>query len=207
MLVSSKIWNVRRSGFPVIEGMKKGGLRALALILTLALVPAAGSAAAGLGHSLSAVEGPLPAPEFTLPDMDDEPHSLADYRGQVVLLNFWATWCPPCREEMPSMERLYQTLKDEGFAVVAVNQFETPDHVFAYTGQLEVDPTFTLLFDSDSSVANSYGVVGLPSTYLIDKQGLIRYKAIGGREFDHPEVEALIRGLMNEAPKATTPEG
>lgn len=104
------------------------------------------------------------------------------------------------------MERLYQALKDDGFAVVAVNQFETPDHVFAYTGQLEVDPTFTLLFDSDSSVANSYGVMGLPSTYVIDKQGFIRYKAIGGRDFDHPEVKALIRGLMNEAPKVATPK-
>lgn len=105
------------------------------------------------------------------------------------------------------MERLYQALKDEGFAVVAVNQFETPDHVFAYTGQLEVDPTFTLLFDADSSVANSFGVIGLPSTYIIDKRGLVRYKAIGGRDFDHPEVKALMRRLMNEAPASAATGG
>lgn len=104
------------------------------------------------------------------------------------------------------MERLYQALEDDGFAVVAVNQFETPDHVFAYTGQLEVDPTFPLLFDSDSSVANSFRVVGLPSTYVIDKQGRVRYRAIGGREFDHPDVEALIRDLMNE-PAGTAATG
>lgn len=107
------------------------------------------------------------------------------------------------------MERLYQALGDEPFTVLAVNQFETPDHVFAYTGQLAVDPTFTILFDSDSSVANSFGVVGLPSTYLIDKWGRIRYKAIGGREFDHPEVKSLVRDLMaEEAPAAAaTTEG
>lgn len=100
------------------------------------------------------------------------------------------------------MERLYQAMADEPFTVVAINQFESPDHVFAYTGQLAVDPTFTILFDRDSSVAKDYGVLGLPSTYLIDAQGRIRYKAIGGREFDHPEVEAQIRGLIAEGARA-----
>ncbi|MDZ7750862.1 MAG: TlpA disulfide reductase family protein [Gammaproteobacteria bacterium] len=191
----------------MIERVCKTGLQVLAMVLAMVLALVVGPAvAAGLGHSLSPVDPPVVAPEFTLPDMDGEPHSLADYRGQVVLLNFWATWCPPCREEMPSMERLYQALEDDGFAVVAVNQFETPDHVFAYTGQLEVDPTFPLLFDSDSSVANSFRVVGLPSTYVIDKQGRVRYRAIGGREFDHPDVEALIRDLMNE-PAGTAATG
>ena len=75
---------------------------------------------------------------------------------------------------------------------------EDADHVFAYTGQLEVDPTFTILFDKDSKVSNSYRVNGLPTTYLIDKQGNIRYRAIGGREFDHPEVEKLVIQLMQE---------
>jgi peroxiredoxin len=99
---------------------------------------------------------------------------------------------------MPSMERLYQKLSGENFTVIAVNQMETPDHVFAYTGQLEVDPTFTILFDKDSTVSNNYRVNGLPTTYLIDKQGNIRFRAIGGREFDHPDVEEQIMQLMNE---------
>ncbi len=94
------------------------------------------------------------------------------------------------------MERVYQNLKDEGFVVVAVNQWEDPDHVFAYIGQLSVDPTFPVVFDLDSATAEAYRVKGLPTTYLIDPQGRIRYQAIGGREFDHPEVEALIRSLM-----------
>ncbi|MGB5278839.1 MAG: TlpA disulfide reductase family protein [Gammaproteobacteria bacterium] len=151
-----------------------------------------------LGHNLTQVRKPVPAPAFTLEDMDEEPHSLKDLRGKVVLLNFWATWCPPCRREMPSMERLYQKLNGEDFTVIAVNQMEDGDHVFAYIGQLDVDPSFTILFDKDSKVSNSFRVNGLPTTYLLDKQGNIRYRAIGGREFDHPEVEKQIRQLMQE---------
>lgn len=151
-----------------------------------------------LGYNLTPLPKPLPAPDFTLEDMDEENHSLKDFQGKVVLLNFWATWCPPCRREMPSMERLYQKLNGENFTVIAINQMEDGDHVFAYTGQLEVDPTFTILFDKDSMVSNSYRVSGLPTTFLIDKQGNIRYRAIGGREFDHPEVEKQIMQLMQE---------
>ena len=151
-----------------------------------------------LGHRLTEVGKPVPAPDFTLKDMDEELHSLRGLRGKVVLLNFWATWCPPCRREMPSMERLYQKLNGEDFTVIAVNQMEDGDHVFAYIGQLDVDPTFTILFDRDSKVSNSFRVNGLPTTYLIDKRGKIRFRAIGGREFDHPEVEKQIKQLMQE---------
>jgi len=172
-------------------------LAILTSLLTLT-VAAAWEDQPKLGHSMTAVPKQVPAPEFTLEDMDEEQHSLKDLRGKVVLLNFWATWCPPCRREMPSMERLYQKLSGEDFTVIAVNQMEDGDHVFAYIGQLDVDPTFTILFDKDSKVSNSFRVNGLPTTYLIDKQGKIRYRAIGGREFDHPEVEKQIMQLMQE---------
>lgn len=151
-----------------------------------------------LGHRLTALPKPVAAPGFTLEDMDEDKFSLKDYRGKVVLLNFWATWCPPCRREMPSMERLHQNFKGKDFVVLAINQMEDGDHVFAFTGQLEVDPTFTILFDKDSTVSRAYRVQGLPTSYLIDKQGRIRFRAIGGREFDHPEVEKQIRMLMQE---------
>ncbi len=151
-----------------------------------------------LGHRLNPLSPPVPAPDFTLKDMDENKHALKDFHGKVVLLNFWATWCPPCRREMPSMERLYQKLKDKDFIVLAINQFEDPDHVFAYTGQLGTDPTFPILFDRDSKVAELYQVKGLPTTFLIDKQGMIRYRAVGGREFDHPEVEKLIYNLLKK---------
>jgi thiol-disulfide isomerase/thioredoxin len=145
---------------------------------------------------MTAVSPPLATPDFTLADMDGEQHSLSDFRGQVVMLNFWATWCPPCRREMPSMERLYSKLKDQGFVVVAVNQFEDPDLVFEFTGRLSLAPTFPILFDRDSRVAEQFKVKGLPTTYLLDKQGRIHYRAIGGREFDHPEIEAMIKTLL-----------
>ncbi|MGB5438518.1 MAG: TlpA disulfide reductase family protein [Gammaproteobacteria bacterium] len=152
----------------------------------------------GLGYRLTPIPEPVAAPDFILEDMDEEKHSSRELRGKVVLINFWATWCPPCRREMPSMERLHQKLDSDRFKVLAVNQMEDGDHVFAYIGQLEVDPTFTILFDKDSLVSNSFGVVGLPTTFLIDKQGMVRYRAIGGREFDHPEVEKLIMQLISE---------
>ncbi|MEE9343249.1 MAG: TlpA disulfide reductase family protein [Gammaproteobacteria bacterium] len=151
-----------------------------------------------LGHQLTALNAPVTAPDFQLMDMDEVIHSLGNNKGKVVLVNFWATWCPPCRREMPSMERLYQDLKDKNFTLFAINQMEDPDHVFAYTGQLEVDPTFTLLFDTTSEAAHAYNVNGLPTTYLIDKLGKIRYRAVGGREFDHLEVQTLIENLINE---------
>lgn len=151
-----------------------------------------------LGHTLTQLPSPVQAPAFTLNDMNGEPHSLKDYRGKVVLINFWGTWCPPCRREMPSMERIYEHLHSKKFVVLAVNQMETPDDVFVYTSQLSVAPTFSILFDKNSDVAKAYRVNGLPTSYLIDKKGNIRYRAIGGREFDSPKVEKQINGLINE---------
>jgi thiol-disulfide isomerase/thioredoxin len=102
----------------------------------LASVAAAQGPDPELTHTLTPVTPPVPAPQFELEDMDGEIHTLADYRGQVVLVNFWATWCPPCRKELPSMEAVHQALNDQGFAVIAVNQWESPDLVFAFLGQL-----------------------------------------------------------------------
>ena len=149
-----------------------------------------------LSYQFTPLEAPQVAPDFVLPDMDGEPHALQDYRGKVVLVNFWATWCPPCRREMPALERLYQQLGGQGLVVLAVNQWEDPDHVFAYTGELNVFPTFPILFDPDSSVSEDFGVKGLPTSFLLDQDGRVRYRAIGGRAFDHPEVERTIRALL-----------
>ena len=151
-----------------------------------------------LSHNLTPVKKIIPASDFDLQNMDEEHKKLSEFRGKVVLLNFWATWCPPCIREMPSMERLHQQVDAENFKVIAVNQMEAMDDVFAFTGQLEVDPTFEILFDSSSQVSHQYAVRGLPTTYLIDKKGNIRYRAVGGREFDHPEVIKLVEQLMAE---------
>ena len=151
-----------------------------------------------LGYQLSPLTKPVDAPNFKLEDMDEYEYDFSEYRGKVVLLNFWATWCPPCKREMPSMERLYQKHKGKDFTVLAINQMEDGDKVFAFTGTLDTQLTFNILLDTKSSVAQNYDVRGLPTTYLIDKKGKIRYRAVGGREFDHPEVEKIIQGLMGE---------
>jgi thiol-disulfide isomerase/thioredoxin len=170
------------------------------LIFSLLLLPAqaAEREQPKLGYTLTALSKPVPAPDFTLEDIDGNKFSLKAYRGKVVLLNFWATWCPPCRREMPSMERLNQDFKGKDFAVLALNQMEDSDQVFTYTAELAVTPTFVILFDKNSDVARAFGVLGLPTTYLIDKKGNMRFRAIGGRDFDHPEVKKLILQLMKE---------
>lgn len=149
-------------------------------------------------HSFTQLKPAKAAKDFTLPGIDGKMHRLSDYRGKVVLVNFWATWCPPCRREMPSMERLSQRLKDQGFVILAVNQQEDPDKVFVFTSQLKPEPTFALLFDRNSAVANAWGVKGLPATFIVDKQGRVAYRAMGGREFDHPEIAQVIQRLLNK---------
>lgn len=151
-----------------------------------------------LTHRLTALSPRPQAPDFTLTDLDGKPRRLSEFKGKVVLVNFWATWCPPCRREMPSMERLYQSLKAQPFTVLALNQIESLDLVFGFTGQLEPSPTFPILFDDKSAVAKRWGVKGLPTSFIVDKQGRIAYRAVGGREFDHPEIAKQIRALIVE---------
>jgi thiol-disulfide isomerase/thioredoxin len=172
----------------------------LAILITCLLLQFPAYAEEALGYHLNPVP-PHQAADFTLQDMDESSHSLSDYRGKVVLLNFWATWCPPCRHEMPSMEALYQRYKDKGFTVLAINEWEDADRVFVYTGQLSVNPTFPILFDPKGVVADKFVVKGLPTTVLLNKKGQIVYRAIGGRDFNHPEVDKVIRTLLSEDSK------
>lgn len=166
---------------------------------TLAAVPASAQTdLPDLTHKLTALTPRPPAPAFTLKDLDGKTRKLSDYKGQVVLVNFWATWCPPCRREMPSLERLYQKLKGEPFAIFAADQRESFDLVFAFTGELNPTPTFPILLDEQTKISALWHVQGLPTSFIVDKQGRIAYRAIGGREFDHAEIEATIRKLIHE---------
>ena len=174
----------------------------LSLIALLCMTPAAAQLPLPeLSHELTPLATPIKAPAFQLADMDGKKYSLESYRGKVVIVNFWATWCPPCRREIPSMEALHQAFQGEAFAILAINEWETEDHVFAFMGELPVEPSFPILFDLDSEVAQSFGVKGLPTTLLLDTQGMIVYRAVGGRDFDHPEVKKIIRGLLPSATK------
>ncbi|MCU0842780.1 MAG: TlpA family protein disulfide reductase [Thiobacillaceae bacterium] len=172
------------------------GLLAAASLHPAAAQGAAESAPPALSHALTPAREARPAPPLRLQDLDGKPHDLADIKGKVVLVNFWATWCPPCRREMPSLERLVQNLKGTDFVALAVDVGEDADTVFAFLGQLEPAPSFPMLLDLDSRAMQNWPVRGLPTTYLVDRQGRIAYSAIGGREFDHPEIEAAIRALL-----------
>jgi len=150
-----------------------------------------------LSHSLT-LQAPKPAPPLKLKDLDGRTHDLARLRGRVVLINFWATWCPPCRREMPSMERLSQALEGEAFVALAVNVGEDAGTIGAFTSQLDTEPTFPILLDTRSLTLQAWKVAGLPTTFLVDSQGRIIASAIGGREFDHPEIVKAIRELLGK---------
>ncbi len=143
--------------------------------------------------SLNAVER-VPAPAIELEDLDGENVSLGDFRGNVVVVNFWATWCPPCRREMPSLERLYR-LTGEAVEILAVNVGEDFETVFGFLGGVEPTPSFPVLLDLDGETVERWGVLGLPTTFVVDQQGDIVYRAVGGREFDHPDISSLLERL------------
>lgn len=174
------------------------GAMLLSLLLVSTVVQAELPAPPKLSHLLTKLKTPVPAPNFTLKNMDGESLSLSDYRGKVVMLNFWASWCPPCRHEIPSMESVYQDLLKQGFVVLGINEFEDPDQVFSYMGRLSVFPSFPILFDREGKVSSLYGVKGMPTTFLIDKQGRVVYRAVGGRDFNHPAVRKLIHELLKK---------
>jgi peroxiredoxin len=144
----------------------------------------------------------VPAPDFTLVDAAGRRVSLKDFHGKVVFLNFWATWCGPCRDEMPMMEELHREFKDRGLAVVAVNFREDKQSVRKFFDELGL--TFQALLDPDGDVGGSYGVISLPLTYLIDRDGRFVGKAIGIRPWDGAEAKALIRELLD---KKAAPQG
>ena len=120
----------------------------------------------------------MPAAEFTLTDLEGRQQSLSQYRGKVVLLNFWATWCKPCTTEMPAMQTTYDRLREKGFVVLAVNELEDDEKVRAHIR--EYQHTFPVLMDRENRVANLYGVYGLPVSVFIDEAGVVQAYIKGG---------------------------
>lgn len=147
--------------------------------------------------AFSPISGRPAAPRLKLLDMDGKQVDLEKLKGKLVLVNFWATWCPPCRREMPSLQRLWLKLGGTKLQVVAVNVGEDADTVLGFMGTLDESPTFPIVFDKDSSTLRAWPVRGLPTTFLVDKTGHIAYRAVGGRDFDSPENIRFISELSN----------
>lgn len=133
------------------------------------------------------------APEFSLETIDGGQVTLSDLRGKAVLVNFWASWCPPCRAEMPAIERVYRSYKDLGLEVLAVNTTNQDDVTAAAAFIQELGLTFPIPLDRSGAVSASYNLRGLPSSYFIDQQGIIRSVVVGG-----PMSEALIQSRVEQ---------
>jgi peroxiredoxin len=131
------------------------------------------------------------APDFTLETLDGGMVSLSDLRGQVALINFWATWCPPCREEMPAIQNVYDRYRDQGFTVLAVNLLETNAEVAAFAEELGL--TFSILMDRQGQVLERYRVRGLPTTFFVDRTGVVQNVKVGG-----PMSEDFIEGQVTD---------
>jgi len=131
-----------------------------------------------------------PAPEIALKDLQGQEVRLSDLHGKVVLVNFWATWCKPCKEEMPAMQASYERLRDQGFVVLAVNELEDVEKVAEHIKTH--GHTFLVVMDHNNGVANRYGVVGLPASFLIDRQGIVR-EHIFGSLLTEQRIAELVR--------------
>ncbi len=163
------------------------------IIFCMVFLFAAESSASGRGLTALS-EKPL-VPDFSLKDADGKLHKFSDYKGHVVIVNFWATWCPPCRAEMPSMQRAWEQLREEGIIMLAIDVGEDEDAIFEFTASYPVE--FPLLLDTDSLVSEAWKVNGLPTTFVVDQWGRKVYRAVGGREWDSPDLLEKVRALKN----------
>jgi len=165
------------------------------IVLLIAIAGWSVSNVWGMGSRVPAVG--MEAEDFQLTDLDGKPNSLSQYRGKIVLLNFWATWCKPCTTEMPAMQASFDRFRDQGFVVLAINELEDDakvrEHIKTY------GHTFTVLMDSDNQVANQFGVYGLPVSVFIDQQGKVQEYIKGGLL-----TEQLINDLVTKIQKQET---
>ncbi len=145
--------------------------------------------------NLESMKDQSPTPDFTLPSPAGKKLSLKDFRGKLVFLNFWASWCDPCREEMPAMERLYQEFKGKGFVILAVNVKDSRKDALTFIKELKL--TYPVVLDPEGQVGLLYGAWGLPATYLIGPKGEGLARVWGPAEWYSPGARELMKSLLN----------
>lgn len=139
---------------------------------------------------------PYAAPSTKLKDIDGKPYNLADDAGQWVFVHFWASWCGPCRREMPAIQDMWNHMKNKGLKIVLVNTAEDEDTIFSFLSVYA--PDIRPLMDTDGQVTELWKPRGLPATYLVDPQGRVRYQALGGRDWNAPGYLSFLRNLVRK---------
>jgi peroxiredoxin len=170
------------------------------LAFAVALVALASGAAWSMGSRVPVVGTPVE--DFQLVDLNGNMQRLSQYRGKIVLLNFWATWCKPCTTEMPAMQTTYDKLRDKGFVVLAVNELEDDAKVREHIAQYR--HTFPVLMDRENKVANQFGVFGLPVSVFIDEQGVVQEYIKGGLLTEQKIYDIVARIQKQEPVKAAS---
>ncbi len=173
------------------ETIRRGRIFSLVLVVVAVVVIGCSP-----GSSPSKVEVGSPAPDFVLRGLDGTQYRLSDLRGKVVFVNLWATWCPPCREELPSMVRFYQEYHGRGVEILAVS--EDRDVGAVRRAILRYGIPFPVLMDEDKRVYNLYRATGVPETHLIDRRGILRRTVIGPFDWTALEVRETVEALLAE---------
>ena len=148
----------------------------------------------GLSGKLDAYPEPKTAPSLQLRDMDDMLHDLANYRGRVVVLNFWATWCPPCVEEIPSLGRLQAAFSEDDLVVLSVDIGESKEDIKNFLAQIPAD--FPVMIDPEGTTVKPWNIIAYPTTFVMDRSGIIRLAYYGGLEWDMPEIVEQLKTLV-----------
>ncbi len=162
---------------------------------------------AGLyAFQLTPLDDPMTAPAIEAPDLSGDLHSISDFAGKVVVVNFWATWCPPCVKELSSMQSLRERFRNRPFAMVAVNVGEGLETVKTFLDDFETRIDFIVLLDEELVVTKRWPVFGLPTSFVIDSDGSVVYKALGERDWTEAEIIETIERMLG-ADDAVTGNG
>jgi peroxiredoxin len=143
---------------------------------------------------LQSITPAIQAPNFTLKDIDGKTIQLSDFRGKIVIVNFWATWCPPCREEIPSMNEAMKKLNNKKFVMLGINMAEEADTVLEFSNNTAID--FTVLLDTTGEASAKWPMKGLPTTFIVNPQGKIIYRAIGSRDWSSDSLLKELQKLL-----------
>ncbi|HJV64664.1 MAG TPA: TlpA disulfide reductase family protein [Geomonas sp.] len=171
-------------------------LMSAVVLLAVVVMVASGCSKKKEEAALPAIEG-NPAPDFTLKDMSGRAVQLSSLRGKVVLVNFWATWCPPCRAEVPSMVKLNQAMQGKAFQMLAISIDEGGKDAVTSFFQKE-NLTLPALLDTDGKVSRLYGTTGVPETFVVDQKGVILKKVVGSMDWSSPEVLSALDEIIRK---------